>query len=191
MKNTYSDDGVRKRLIICALDELCRHGTEDFSLRRVAIGAEVSCAAPYRHFKSKEELIVETAKYITSKWTLLADEIVAVHGADPERTLSELASAAVKFWIANGKFRSLLMPDRTSLLAEEMKSFDIPLREVAEKYFDKIKLPEEQREQAVSKILAVIYGSVLLYTTGKLSSRDAADTVCREILKINNISENV
>ena len=69
MEKVYPDDGVRTRLILSALDELCEHGVVDFSLRRVALKAQVSCAAPYRHFKSKEELITETAKYITMKWT--------------------------------------------------------------------------------------------------------------------------
>ena len=103
------------------------HGIGDFSLRRVAIASQVSCAAPYRHFKSKEELIVQTARYITSKWSLLAEEIIKAHQDDPVRTLTELSCTATKFWISNGNFRSLLMPDPNSPIAVEMSSFDRPV----------------------------------------------------------------
>ncbi len=184
MKNIYSDDGVRNRLILSALDELCRHGTRDFSLRRVAISSQVSCAAPYRHFKSKEELIVETAKYITSKWKLLADEIIAAHKDDSLRTLKELSVAAVKFWIANGKFRSLLMPDSDSPIAEEMKNFDFPIKEAAGVYLKERGFSEDMLERGSLKILAAIYGSVLLVTSGKLSPECAADIVRLEVSKI-------
>ncbi len=184
MKNIYSDEGVRKRLILSALDELCLHGMEDFSLRRVAISSQVSCAAPYRHFKSKEELIVETAKYITSKWQLLADEIIAVHKNDAARTLSELAVAAAKFWISNGKFRSLLIPDKNSPIAEEMKNFDTPIINAARAYFEERGELDDAREGKIIRILAAVYGCVLLSAAGKLSAALAAECVRTEISTI-------
>lgn len=184
MKNIYSDEGVRTRLILAALDELSYHGTADFSLRRVAISAQVSCAAPYRHFKSKEDLIVETARYITSKWSLLADEICSVKGAGSAELLLELASAAVKFWVANGNFRSLLMPAASSPLAEEMRAFDTPIIEAADAYFKAKGKSAEELLILNRRILAVIYGTVLLASTGKLEPAEVAKTVKSEILMI-------
>ncbi|MBR2466211.1 MAG: TetR/AcrR family transcriptional regulator [Clostridia bacterium] len=184
MKNIYSDEGVRTRLILAALDELSYHGTADFSLRRVAISAQVSCAAPYRHFKSKEDLIVETARYITSKWSLLASEICAVRGSGSRELLSELATAAVKFWVANGNFRSLLMPAAGSPLAEEMRAFDTPITEAADAYLKARGKASEDADIFKRRILAVIYGTVLLASTGKLDPAQAASTVKSEILMI-------
>ncbi|MBQ9131598.1 MAG: helix-turn-helix transcriptional regulator, partial [Clostridia bacterium] len=59
MEEGYTSHAVRERLIIAGIRELEAHGLNDFSLRRVAVACEVSCAAPYRHFKDKEELILE------------------------------------------------------------------------------------------------------------------------------------
>ncbi len=181
MKNIYSDEGVRTRLILAALDELSEHGIEDFSLRRVAISAQVSCAAPYRHFKGKEELIAETARYITSKWTLLADEIIASYAPDLRRTLIELSCAAAKFWIANGKFRSLLLPDAASPLAEEMKLFDIPVAQISDRLFASVGCSEDECARLRTRTLATIYGTVMLVSTGKLAATAAAETVEDEL----------
>ncbi len=181
MKKTYSDDGVRTRLILSALSELCEHGVVDFSLRRVAQKAEVSCAAPYRHFKSKEELIAETAKYITSKWSLLTQEIKSAYGEDPRRTLEELSSAAVGFWIANGNFRSLLVPDAQSPLTDLTAEFDTPILEYADLCFDALGDPMSEREQKKILILSLIYGSVVLVGCGKLSPKEASASVKREL----------
>ena len=51
MEEKITVDDVRSRLLFSGLKELERHGVSDFSLRRVAQDAGVSCAAPYRHFK--------------------------------------------------------------------------------------------------------------------------------------------
>lgn len=184
MKNIYSDEGVRTRLILAALDELSEHGIEDFSLRRVAISAQVSCAAPYRHFKSKEELIVETARYITSKWSLLASEIIDSYSPDLKRTLSELSAAAAKFWIANGKFRSLLLPDAASPLAEEMKLFDVPIARIFDLLFPSLGFGAEDRPLLKNRVLASIYGTVMLVSTGKLAADSAAELVRAEVSSV-------
>lgn len=173
MKNISTDDGVRTRLILGALDELCEHGVSDFSLRRVASYAQVSCAAPYRHFKSKEELIAETARYITSKWSLLAREIISAHEGDERTVVIELCVAAVKFWVANGKFRSLLLPDARSALAAEMKAFDLPVTERIDLYLESKGLDSAARAQKRMLTLSVIYGFVLLASSGKLTPAEA------------------
>ena len=56
MEQEFIENSVRTRLILSGMSEIEKHGVNDFSLRRVALAAQVSCAAPYRHFKDKEEL---------------------------------------------------------------------------------------------------------------------------------------
>ena len=58
MEEYYQPEALREALIIAGLKEIEIHGLTDFSLRRVAAACGVSCAAPYRHFKSKGELIL-------------------------------------------------------------------------------------------------------------------------------------
>ena len=55
MEADFIEGSVRTRLIVAGINELEERGVKDFSLRRVALAAEVSCAAPYRHFKDKDD----------------------------------------------------------------------------------------------------------------------------------------
>ena len=75
MKEQSLELKLRHRLILAGLKELEEHGVKDFSLRRVALNAEVSCAAPYRHFKDKEQLIGAIITYVKDGWDLLSNQI--------------------------------------------------------------------------------------------------------------------
>ena len=61
-KKTYHHEDLRGALIQSALKIISKHGIEDLTLREVARLAGVSHAAPYRHFKSKNELLAAVAE---------------------------------------------------------------------------------------------------------------------------------
>ena len=90
MDTSQFDSGLRHRLILAGLKELEDHGVKDFSLRRVAINAEVSCAAPYRHFKDKEQLIAGIIDYVKDGWQLLAKQIEQVFNQNNRQLIIEL-----------------------------------------------------------------------------------------------------
>lgn len=100
---------VKQKLIIAGMQEIEKHGIKDFSLRRVASACNVSCAAPYKHFKSKEDFIGEIALYIQKQWLLLQNQISDIFSQDPKLQLVEICIAYIKFWIANPNFHSVLM----------------------------------------------------------------------------------
>ena len=54
----YKSEELPTALVLAGIKEIERHGLADFSLRRVASLCGVSCAAPYRHYKNKNELIL-------------------------------------------------------------------------------------------------------------------------------------
>ena len=171
MEDRYMEEDVRKRLVLAGLDEICKHGVRDFSLRRVALAAQVSCAAPYRHFKGKEELIGGIIEYISSKWQLLCQAIEGAHANDPARLASELAIANIRFWLANGNFRTVLMsgsdnPD----FARLMSAFDSSMLTAVEKHLLSLgKSPTEVAEKQFA-IRSLIYGTVLLISSGRVEN---------------------
>ena len=107
MEDIYIEESVKKRLILAGLKELEAHGAVDFSLRRVAVSAEVSCAAPYRHFKSREALIEAIISYIKEQWLLMCHTIESAVPALDARVRA-LCVAYMRFWIGNPNFRSVL-----------------------------------------------------------------------------------
>ena len=158
MESEFIEGSVRTRLIIAGINEIEERGVKDFSLRRVALSAEVSCAAPYRHFKDKNELISEIIKYISSKWELLCREINIVFQNDLRRRIIELAVSNLRFWIANPNYRSVLMTVSPSGL-DVLSMFDSSLMCALEE------LCEREGYDFASKkftVRALLYGSLML-----------------------------
>lgn len=184
MEERYFEDGVRTRLILAGLDELCRHGVRDFSLRRVALAAQVSCAAPYRHFKDKDELILEIIRYIFSKWELLCREIESAFSCDPARLVVELAAANVGFWVANGNFRSVLMleagADAADGAREELRRFDAPVLSAISEYARRSSLDPERIRTLEFHVTSLVYGTVMLVVSGKEPDSVRAVALLRE-----------
>ena len=107
MEENFMEESVKKRLILAGLKELEAHGPVDFSLRRVALSAEVSCAAPYRHFKSREDLIEAIIAYIKGQWLLMCETIESAV-PDLRARVRALCIAYMRFWIGNPNFRAVL-----------------------------------------------------------------------------------
>ena len=187
MEERAFEDGVRTRLILSGISELCCHGVRDFSLRRVALSAQVSCAAPYRHFKDKDELILEIIKYIFSKWQLLCREIENAYSHDPARLVVELAAANVAFWAANGNFRSVLTleagDEAASGARDEMRMFDAPIVSAIRALGASRGFSEEKIGSLEFFVTALMYGTVMLVISGKTEGTVNAINVMRSIIE--------
>lgn len=182
MEERYIEDSVKNRLILSGLRELEERGIRDFSLRRVAVDAQVSCAAPYRHFKDKEELILAVISYVREGWSLLAGQICSVYSGDVAGRIVQLAASAVRFWIANGSFRSALMAGRgefDELRRVEMSRFDAPIVEAVEEYAEG--RGEEYASFLRFSVLSTIYGTVALIFDGTETVDTALASLKRRI----------
>ena len=177
MEDIYIEESVKKRLILAGLKELEAHGPVDFSLRRVAVSAEVSCAAPYRHFKSREDLIEAIISYIKEQWLLMCHTI---EGAMPDlgARVRALCVAYMRFWIGNPNFRGVLfLSDHADVLGFAAKLTD-SLKELAA-------LRGEGEDYVLSlrtTLLTLVYGSVFLMLRGEL---------CTDPETLHRISEKI
>jgi AcrR family transcriptional regulator len=181
MEEIYLAEGVRQRLIIAGINELEKHGAKDFSLRRVALSAQVSCAAPYRHFRDKDEFIVEIIKYISSKWELMCHQIENVFHDDACRLVIELAVANLRFWLSNPNFHSVLtVVSPGGMGYGGFSRFDMPLVCAIEKYASAAGLSAEEVEMKKYTVRALIYGSLML--TGREDGRDSVTELLRKKL---------
>lgn len=187
MEERYIVEDVRYRLILAGLNELLLHGIRDFSLRRVALAAQVSCAAPYRHFKDKDELICAIVEYVASKWLLLSGEIKRAFGSDLKRLAVELSVAAVRFWVANGNFRTVLMTDGavSERVLSYMADFDKDILAAISELFMKENISASELERIKIAVRSIIYGTVMLVGTGRLENTpETISSVKRSIEKI-------
>ena len=167
MESGYIEDGVKTRLLIAGINEIEEHGINDFSLRRAALAAQVSCAAPYRHFKDKEEYISEIIKYIGSRLILLCHEIKRFCEGDIPKLILELSMANLRFWLANTNYRSVLMlsPDKGGICgAGALRQFDSLLDDAVEAYCNE-KGIEDVCELRKYTLRTLIYGTVMLMSS--------------------------
>lgn len=159
MEEANLESDVRTRLILAGLAEMEEHGERDFSLRRVATRAQVSCAAPYRHFRDKEELIGGVFSYILGKWELLCREIENAYHDDLARRLLELSVSYLRFWLSNPKGRSVLL---SRAAGSRRAAFDAPLCRSAEELALSRGGEAAEVRRLTFSVLSTVYGAIML-----------------------------
>ena len=84
-----ADSSARERLLDVAYDLFSRRGVRNVSVQEIVARSAVARATLYRHFKSKDELVLAFLQLREQRWTFGAVEAEARRrgGADPERRL--------------------------------------------------------------------------------------------------------
>lgn len=178
MLNELGTISVREQLIIAGIEELENHGVADFSLRRVAASCNVSCAAPYKHFESKENLIAEIFGYINTQLEFLLEQVREIFKGDPKKQLTESGIAYIRFCLANPHFRAIMTLSNDSL----------PLKETVKPLLN-LCLPHISPREITRRellIRSLIYGGTLMLESGELeqtedSFEDIKESIVRTI----------
>ncbi|AET69624.1 transcriptional regulator [Desulfosporosinus orientis DSM 765] len=103
----YHHENLKAELIKKGLKLLDEEGYENFSLRKVAKACGVSHTAPYRHFDSKEDLIMAIALEAHHKFNQCLEEAVEKHPNDNKSQLKEMGYAYIKFFVENPEYLRL------------------------------------------------------------------------------------
>ena len=180
------DNTVKERLIICGITEIEEHGLTDFSLRRVASSCGVSCAAPYKHFKNKDDLILAILQYIAGQWALLENQIIDLFDGSPEKQIEEIAIAFIKFWIANPNFRSILLMNPKSMDDKQRAAradIDKSVRKLISDYCQENGLGDDKKFVLTYKIHSYIYGALLMLENGELQKDETTIRLIKESVK--------
>lgn len=167
MENEQSTASVREQLILAGIEELQAHGIADFSLRRVATACNVSCAAPYKHFEGKEQLINAIFTYINDQLNLFLLQVAEIFSEDPKRQLIESSVSYIRFCLANPHFKAIMTLSEDSL---PLKSTVHPL---LKKCLPHISPAELTRRELL--IRSLIYGSTVMIHSGELTN--SAETI--------------
>lgn len=181
MEDGYIEADIQRRLILAGIRELDEHGPADFSLRRVAQLSGVSCAAPYRHFKSRDDLIIEIMNYVNSKWDLLFRQICEIYSDDLKSAVCEAAASAAKFFTANANYRAVIFsslsdPDERRNAARKHISTEIDT--LVTKYCRSKGIANPQERSFT--IRAALYGTITMICGGESENAD------REITFLKN-----
>lgn len=165
-EDKYHHGDLRESLIKTGLKLYNEEGAEKFSLRKVATLCNVSHSAPYKHFKSKEELINAISEYVFSNFQKSLSEIAEKYKNDPYERIIELGKKYVWFMVENPDYLkfAFLQNAEYEIIIEENKiksiesgSFNV-FKNCAVDLLQSLNVKEEDYAQDIIAMWSVVHG---------------------------------
>lgn len=169
----------RQDLIIAGINELSRSGIAGFSMRRAAENAGLSCAAPARHFGSKQGFIDAIIDYVNAQWHDEQMRILSECGSTTREQLVSFSIGYIKFLVEKPHFRSILMLKDDNLDKSRGKTTKLSL-DLVDKYCDEVGMDEATKFRKFYIVRSLIYGASLMFDNGELPYNDSALETVRE-----------
>lgn len=169
---------VKERLILGGIEEMERTGIPDLSLRRIAKACGVSCAAPYKHFRDKQDFVLGIIRYINRKWLAVQEEIMALYSGDRRRQILEVCMGYVRFLIDNPHFCAIIVMAPKSSDPEQLSArseLSASIKQLVRDYSEELGLDERVTVQRMFVVRSLIYGAAMFVENRQLT--DDADTM--------------
>jgi AcrR family transcriptional regulator len=176
-RRTYHHGNLREALIQGALDLIAQKGPAGFTVAEAARSVGVSPAAPYRHFRDRDELMADVAARGFTLFEAALAEAWDGGKPDPQRAFEALGRAYLKFARTEPAYYSAMFEAGTPLDATP------DLRRASDQAFAVLRaaaeavcavLPTAQRPPALMVALhawAMAHGIASLFGRADLSRR--------------------
>ena len=167
MSDKYHHGDLRNALIEEGIKMINSSGEESLSMRKLAEKCGVSMAAPYAHFKNKEEMINAIKQYVEDAFTEYLQAAVNKAEADVEARIVALGISYVSFFIDNPEYFTFLFSRGYVHLNLDFKSPDENtfkpyklLKDLCSRYFDEKKpgLSDYEKELEIIRIWSSVQG---------------------------------
>ena len=155
MSDTYHHGNIKEALIEAGIRIMNENGEDALSLRKVASACNVSHAAPYAHFKDKDELIEAIKKSVTEQ--LMGELEDAAHSAsDSKSAIVRMGKRYVSFFRSNPDYYKFLF-GRQNIIAhlriDEKTDEDYPpfvlLKNTYLRYLKEYGIKKNKKEQEI------------------------------------------
>ena len=162
---------VREQLIEAGIREISKYGLQDFSIRRIATECGVSCAAPYKHFKDKEEFIAAIINYVDVLWRARQSAVLETCAGDVQDRIVAVSVEYVRFLVENPQFRSVIMTNYPQLdavhtrLRGHMSETSLAL---VDAYCRNVGMGQDVRRRKQYVVRSLIYGAALMFDNGEM-----------------------
>jgi len=93
----------QKEIIIIATEIICKKGIQNLTMRNLADALDVTEPAIYRHFESKDDLMLKIAEFIVKNWNKVYADILNPDIPAKEE-LQLLLNSVVKYFVNNRYF---------------------------------------------------------------------------------------
>ena len=167
MSDKYHHGDLRNALIEESIKMINTSGEDSLSMRKLAEKCGVSMAAPYAHFKNKEEMINAIKEYVEESFTTYLETAISTCENDIEKKIITLGNAYITFFIDNPEYFTFLFSrgyihvnlDFKSTDEKVFKPFKI-LKDLCTIYFaeKKPELSDYEKELEIIRIWASVQG---------------------------------
>lgn len=191
MADNYHHGNLRQALIDAGIRIINEKGEDNLSLRKVAAACDVSHAAPYAHFKNKDELLEAMKKNVTDRIT---DELRAAvnMGRNTEESIILMGKAYISFFSQNPDYYTFLFGKLNicaHLQMDKEYEDDYPpfllLKDLFLKYLKEagIRQTDEEQEIGLIKTWALVHGMAsIACMSGVQTSMNWADPDIRLLI---------
>ena len=159
-----ANEATKEKFLIASVAELEEHGVTDFSIRRVAQRCEVSCGAPYKHFKNKNELILEVIRYINRQWYAYQTSLIADCTTTREE-LIETSMGYIGFLCDHPSFLSILLLNDKTMDPEQIAEKNMISNRTAaliENYCQEVSMGQDVAIRKIYAVRSFIFGAALM-----------------------------
>lgn len=186
----YHHGDLRKALIENGIEFINQYGEEKLSLRKIAEKCGVSNAAPYAHFKDKDDFINAMQGYVMDSFM---DSLVvyANECRDDTQILSELGVCYVMFFYHNPLYFDFLFSRKNIRIRLSSDNNDMPpfelFRRTAEKVLGEMGISEKNIRYKTIAMWSLVHGLSALSAMPDIDINWESEV--REIIKSVDISD--
>lgn len=162
---------TKEKFIDAALKELYLYGTAGFSIRNVAKECGLSCAAPYRHFKNKNELIEEVINAVSERWRKRVVSITENHHGTTREKIIDIAIEYIRFLCENPGYFTVAVMNEKFLSPEQVRKKSLvsqEVRDIIDGYGKEVGMSEEAKKRKTFIVRALILGTAEMMTADSL-----------------------
>lgn len=165
MADTYHHGDLKIALMEHGIELLNEVGEQNFSLRKLSKKCGVSHAAPYNHYKNKDELMVAMREYVTERFYEKLNATLRKY-QESEDLLVQLGITYIEFFIVNPQYYSFLYSnDSNKEMIEDLDTFK-PYQlfhRVAYEFFEHMGLPKDTYEDNILVMWSLIHGLTYVF----------------------------
>lgn len=169
-KSKYHHGDLREALVQASYDLVAQHGAENFTLAEACRLAGVSTAAPYKHFKDRDELLGIVVTRGFDEMSEMSMAAVRAAGAGTMAGMIAMGQAYVHFAVHNQPLFRLMFGQHPVLKSDEcvvgegMGCFSKVIEQVAV-YCERNDVPGDPNEIAV-RLWTFVHGAASLLIDG-------------------------
>jgi AcrR family transcriptional regulator len=141
-------------IIEAATKRIDEHGIQDLTIKTLSADLNLSEAALYRHFKSKNEILLGLLTYFIEEMKGRLDEILSNKDRSPSELLKDLFDSQLKTFVQKPSVVSVIFSESIFQFNKELSSTVSSMMELMQNHIESI-VKKGQANGSFSKIVGV------------------------------------